>query len=71
MHTDSSLSTLDDWTTTLGEDARMFVELTCAEFSTKESKREYEKRKRREARNKSKKQSASALVQTPGESSEG
>ena len=50
MHTNHSLDTLDAWTSILGEDARMFLSHTCAAFDTRELKREYEARKRREAR---------------------
>jgi hypothetical protein len=71
MHTDHSLSVLDDWTTILGEDARNFLRLTCAEFSTKESGREYEARKRREARKRTKKQKTSALVKSLGQAGKG
>lgn len=49
MHTDLSLEILDTWTTTLGERCRSFIEFTCSSFPTKELKREYEARKRREA----------------------
>ncbi|KAJ3535195.1 hypothetical protein NMY22_g6600 [Coprinellus aureogranulatus] len=50
MHTDFSLHVLDQWTTILGEDARAFIELTCTEFETRELKREFEARKRAQAR---------------------
>ncbi|TEB26892.1 hypothetical protein FA13DRAFT_1795347 [Coprinellus micaceus] len=67
MHTDCSLSILEDWTTTLGEDARNFLQLTCTKFSTQESNREYEARKRREARKKSTKRKTSVSVKSPGQ----
>lgn len=54
MHTDLSLDILESWTSTLGEDARAFVSLTCAEFKTRELEKEYEARKRAEGRRKSK-----------------
>ncbi|KAJ3515408.1 hypothetical protein NMY22_g14461 [Coprinellus aureogranulatus] len=50
MHTDQTLDVLDQWTTVLGEDSRKFVNSTCLKFPTKELQREYEARKRREAR---------------------
>ncbi|KAJ3539624.1 hypothetical protein NMY22_g4649 [Coprinellus aureogranulatus] len=50
LHTEASLAVLDDLTTQFGEQSRNFLRLTCAEFQTKELKREYEARKRREAR---------------------
>lgn len=48
MHTDFSLGILDSWTSILGDQCRAFIELTCSRFQTKELKREYEARKRRE-----------------------
>ncbi|KAJ3542953.1 hypothetical protein NMY22_g3318 [Coprinellus aureogranulatus] len=50
MHTDGSLAVLDDLTSSLGEDARAFTSQTCSAFDTRELKREYESRKRVEAR---------------------
>lgn len=58
MHTDSSLQTLDSWTSLLGESARAFVVLTCSRFETQELKAEYEARKRKEARASTKKKGA-------------
>ena len=49
MHTDSSLKLLDDATTCLGITLRYFTQVTCPEFSTKETTAEYSKRRRREA----------------------
>ncbi|TEB32984.1 hypothetical protein FA13DRAFT_1627246 [Coprinellus micaceus] len=49
MHTDLSLEVLDQWTSILGDCCRDFIALTCSAFKTRELKREYEARKRREA----------------------
>jgi len=49
MHTDSSLSLLDDATTCLGIVLRYFTRVTCPEFPTKETAAEFNKRKRKEA----------------------
>lgn len=56
LHTDATLSILDDWTTILGEESREFAALTSDSFQTKELRREYEARKRRQARASTKKQ---------------
>jgi chorismate-pyruvate lyase len=48
MHTDATLDLLDETTTALGESLRQFSTQTCAEFSTKELKREAAARNRRE-----------------------
>ncbi|KAF6764198.1 hypothetical protein DFP72DRAFT_1059205 [Ephemerocybe angulata] len=58
IHTDLTLTVLDLWTTTLGEDCRLFEEKTCKAIPTQELQREYEARKRREARERSKKDKA-------------
>ncbi|KAF6744864.1 hypothetical protein DFP72DRAFT_1078071 [Ephemerocybe angulata] len=58
IHTDLTVTVLDLWTTTLGEDCRLFEEKTCKVFPTQELQREYEARKRREARESSKKDKA-------------
>ena len=50
LHTDKTLEVLDTWTSVMGEAARTFVTSTCSQFVTSELKREYEARKRREAR---------------------
>lgn len=54
LHTDNTLALLDEWTVMFGNEARLFVEETCTAFETRELKREYEARKRSEARKKSK-----------------
>jgi uncharacterized protein YdaU (DUF1376 family) len=50
LHTDHTIGILDDTTTQLGDHLREFVETTCKEIPTKELRREYEARKRREAK---------------------
>ncbi|KAJ3526401.1 hypothetical protein NMY22_g10179 [Coprinellus aureogranulatus] len=50
MHTDHTLHILDTLTTDLGNTVRDFAEKTCASFQTKELKREYQARKRRESK---------------------
>ncbi|KAJ8494675.1 hypothetical protein ONZ51_g2145 [Trametes cubensis] len=50
MHTDRSLALLTDATTILGRALRFFAHVTCAAFDTKESRSEYDTRKRAEAR---------------------
>ncbi|KAI9059259.1 hypothetical protein FKP32DRAFT_1580468 [Trametes sanguinea] len=50
MHTDTSLTRLDDATTVLGYELRRFVSVTCASFDTRETQSEYDARKRAEAR---------------------
>ncbi|KAJ3510290.1 hypothetical protein NMY22_g16016 [Coprinellus aureogranulatus] len=52
MHTDQSLHVLQLWTTVLGEEARSFIAETCAAVKTLELKREYERRKRAQAKKK-------------------
>lgn len=52
MHTDYTLSILDEWTAVLGSESRSFVDNTCSAFETRELKREYQSRKRSEARKK-------------------
>ncbi|KAF6758419.1 hypothetical protein DFP72DRAFT_1065105 [Ephemerocybe angulata] len=54
-HTDTTLDIMDSLTSDLGEVAREFSSETCAAFKTVELKREYEARKRTEARKSSKK----------------
>ena len=50
LHTDSTLALLDNSTTILGRAFRHFVAETCPAFATKETKAEYEARKRAQAR---------------------
>ncbi|TEB31764.1 hypothetical protein FA13DRAFT_1791092 [Coprinellus micaceus] len=50
MHTDLSLEVLDSWTTVLGDAARDFASQTCSQFQTRDLEREYDARKRKEAR---------------------
>lgn len=59
VHTPLTLDALDSWTAILGSDARAFLDLTCEHFVTLELKREYEARKRREARKESRKKKTS------------
>ncbi|KAJ3524523.1 hypothetical protein NMY22_g10961 [Coprinellus aureogranulatus] len=66
MHSDFSLEILDQWTTFLGEEARTFVQLTCAEFETQELKREFEARKRSQARKSKSKRPTSQKDVPPG-----
>ena len=54
MHTDSSLSLLDDATTCLGIALRYFTRVTCPKFATKETVAEFNKRKHKEATSSSK-----------------
>ncbi|TEB29042.1 hypothetical protein FA13DRAFT_1597683, partial [Coprinellus micaceus] len=54
LHTDTTLSILDNWTVMLGDRSRSFVDQTCSAFETHELKREYLSRKRTEARKKGK-----------------
>jgi hypothetical protein len=69
LHTDLTLSILDQWTVMLGDRSRSFVDKTCAAFETHELKREYQSRKRNEARKKGKnansKASGAAKTQIP------
>ncbi|KAF6756915.1 hypothetical protein DFP72DRAFT_1066293 [Ephemerocybe angulata] len=50
MHTDYTLDLLDSWTMILGDASRDFVATTCAAIKTCELKKEYEARKRRQAK---------------------
>ncbi|KAJ3524296.1 hypothetical protein NMY22_g11058 [Coprinellus aureogranulatus] len=50
IHTDDTLALLDEWTVILGAESRLFVNETCSAFETRELKREYQSRKRNEAR---------------------
>ncbi len=50
LHTDTTLSILDDSTTVLGRTLRHFVTVTCPAFNTKETQAEYQARKRAQAR---------------------
>jgi hypothetical protein len=50
MHTDSSLDVLDIITIAFGQRLRNFAEETCKEFATMETDREYQARKRAEAK---------------------
>ncbi|TEB27708.1 hypothetical protein FA13DRAFT_1634250 [Coprinellus micaceus] len=59
LHTNHTLAILDTLTTELGDVIRGFVEKTCSKFDTKELTREYQARKRREARQQGKKEQAS------------
>lgn len=52
QHTDHTLVMLDELTTDLGNQLREFEKRTCSEFETRELPREYQARKRREARKK-------------------
>lgn len=52
MHTDHTLKILDDLTVQLGDSMMAFIEKMCAKIATKELPREYQARKRREARQK-------------------
>ncbi|KAF6750862.1 hypothetical protein DFP72DRAFT_817228, partial [Ephemerocybe angulata] len=48
LHTDHTLTMLEEQTVQLGESMRKFVKETCAAIPTKELQREYQARKRRE-----------------------
>jgi hypothetical protein len=48
MHTDSTLAILDNVTTELGKQLRIFQKETCPKFPTRELRREAEARKRRQ-----------------------
>lgn len=50
MHTDSSLEVLDIITIAFGQKLRDFAEETCKNFDTMETDKEYQARKRAEAR---------------------
>lgn len=58
LHTDHTLNLLDALTTDLGDAIRGFVDKTCSKFDTKELVREYQARKRREARQRGKKKAS-------------
>ena len=53
MHTDSSLEVLDIITIAFGQKLRNFAEETCKNFDTVETDKEYQARKRAEARRES------------------
>jgi len=53
MHTDSSLEVLDIITIAFGQKLRDFAEETCKNFDTMETDKEYQARKRAEARRES------------------
>ncbi|KAJ3549152.1 hypothetical protein NMY22_g988 [Coprinellus aureogranulatus] len=69
MHNDISLALLDRWTSILGERCRSFLELTCDRFQTRELKREYEARMRREARKDKEKNAQGVRKKAVGSSS--
>lgn len=48
LHTDEMLDKLDELTTTLGNDLRVFKSTTCAAFETKELRKEASARRRRQ-----------------------
>jgi hypothetical protein len=50
MHNDLTLDVMDSVTTSLGVKLRVFSQKTCPAFATKELRREYDARLRREAR---------------------
>ncbi|KAI1791105.1 hypothetical protein LXA43DRAFT_889833 [Ganoderma leucocontextum] len=50
LHTDTSLTLLDDTTRILGSELQHFAYVTCAAFNTRETQGEYEARKRAEER---------------------
>ncbi|KAI0708940.1 hypothetical protein C8T65DRAFT_740004 [Cerioporus squamosus] len=50
LHSDTSVGLLDDTTAILGYELRFFANVTCLHFRTRETQREYEARKRGEAR---------------------
>lgn len=66
LHTDHTLKILDDLTSQLGEDMRAFLDKTCSKFETKELAREYQARKRREARKSQSKAASNAAPPAPG-----
>ena len=66
LHTDGTLAILDAWTTILGDQCRNFVSETCKAIETQELKREYQSRKRGEARKKTKKRGGNAASGNPG-----
>jgi hypothetical protein len=53
MHTDSSLKVFDIITIAFGQKMRAFAEETCKDFKTMETDKEYQARKRAEARRES------------------
>lgn len=53
MHTDSSLEVFDIITVAFGQKMRSFAEETCKDFNTMETDKEYQARKRAEARRES------------------
>jgi len=61
MHSDTSLSLLEELTTEFGDLLRKFRDLTCSKFSTVELPRETTARNRREMQN----QQATRLASTP------
>jgi hypothetical protein len=52
LHTDHTIDLLDNATTQLGDHLRDFVATTCSDIPTKELRREYDARKRRESKQK-------------------
>lgn len=48
MHTDETLQILESVTVSLGRELRAFATVTCPAFSTRELKREAERRQRRQ-----------------------
>ncbi|RXW14335.1 hypothetical protein EST38_g11521 [Candolleomyces aberdarensis] len=60
LHTDVTLDILDDLTTLLGKKFRQFVARICDQVETRELPREYQARKRREAKRKGKDRKALA-----------
>lgn len=65
LHTDTTLSILDEWTSILGHECRRFASETCDVIHTKELQREYESRKRREARKKATKKGTQPKESVP------
>jgi hypothetical protein len=71
LHTDHTIEILDRATTQLGDHLRQFVDTTCKEIPTKELRREYEARKRRDAKAAKKKGKVASSTHATGNTGPG
>ncbi|KAI5890309.1 uncharacterized protein SCHCODRAFT_02702895 [Schizophyllum commune H4-8] len=72
MHTSSTVKILNDLTTELGKALRHFADITCSNFCTVETDKEYQARKRAEAkRTTSTKDTGNNTMQTSGKRTKG
>jgi len=65
MHNDCTLDVMQTVTVSLGDKLRRFSQVTCSAFATKELRREYNARVRREARTAAKKSHGTAGASNP------